>query len=90
LPASLAPRGGRKIGRRDRWRQELMKLETASLVAAAGWLLAWATVAIFIQPGSTVGRILLVGAGVVPPVMVLTLWRAPAQTLSESIRGAIK
>ena len=67
-----------------------MKLERVSWLAAAGWVLAWAGGVLLVHPGSTRGWIVLIGAGVIPPCMLLRMWRRPAQTMSESIREAIK
>jgi len=67
-----------------------MKLENVSVVSAAAWVLTAAAVVAFVRPGSTAGWALLVGAGVIPPCMLLWLWRRPARTMSESIRDAIK
>lgn len=67
-----------------------MKLEQVSLLAAAGWVLAWVGIVLLVHVGSTMGWILLVGAGIVPPCILLRMWRRPAQTMSESIREAIK
>lgn len=67
-----------------------MKLERLSLLAAAGWVVAWMGIVLLVQPGSTMGWILLVGAGIVPPCILLRIWRRPAQTMSESIREALK
>ena len=67
-----------------------MKLEKVSLLASAGWVLAWVGIALLVQVGSTMGWILLVGAGIVPPCILLWMWRRPAQTISESIHEALK
>lgn len=66
-----------------------MKLEKLSL-ASAGWVLAWAGIVLLARPGSIMGWGLLVGGGVVPPYILLRMWRPPAETLSESIREALK
>lgn len=67
-----------------------MKLEKVSLLAAAGWVLAWTGIVLVVHVGSTMGWILLVGAGIIPPCILLWMWRRPAQTLSESIREVLK
>lgn len=67
-----------------------MKLEKVSLLAAAGWVLAWIGIVLLVHLGSTMGWILLVGVGIVPPCIILWMWRRPAQTMSESIRDALK
>ena len=67
-----------------------MKLEQMSLLAAAGWVLAWVGIVLLVHVGSTMGWILLVGAGIIPPCLLLRMWRRPAQTMSESIREVLK
>lgn len=67
-----------------------MKLEKVSLLAAAGWVLAWIGIVLLVHVGSTMGWILLVGVGIVPPCIILWMWRRPAPTMSESIRDALK
>lgn len=66
-----------------------MKLEKLSL-ASAGWLLAWVGIVLLAHPGSTMGWMLFVGGGVVPPYMLLRMRRPPAETMSETIREALK
>jgi hypothetical protein len=39
---------------------------------------------------SASGWILVVGPGLLPPLMLLWLWRPPAQTISESIREVLR
>ena len=67
-----------------------MKLEKVSVVTSVAWVLAWAMTVLFVHPGSNVGWILLIGAGVIPPSLLLWMWRRPVETMSESIRDAIK
>jgi hypothetical protein len=67
-----------------------MKLEKVSVVAAAGWVLTGAALIPFVHPASPASWTLLIGVGVIPPCMLLWLWRRPARTTSESIREAIK
>lgn len=67
-----------------------MKLEKLSVLTVAGWALTAAAVVPVVRPGSPAGWTLLIGVGVIPPCMLLWLWRRPAQTMSESIRDAIK
>ena len=67
-----------------------MKLERVSLLPAAGWVVAWTGLVLLIHVGSTMGGILLVGAGIVPPSILLRMWRRPAPSMSESIREALK
>ena len=67
-----------------------MKLEKVSLLAAGGWVLAWTGMAFLVHVGSTMGWVLLVGGGLIPPCILLRIWQRPPQTMSESIRDALK
>jgi hypothetical protein len=40
--------------------------------------------------GSATGWMLLVGLGLVPPLMLFRMWRQPAPTMSESIYQVLK
>jgi hypothetical protein len=39
---------------------------------------------------SVTAWITLVAVAVLPPIVLLRMWRAPAQTMSESIRNVLK
>ena len=54
------------------------------------WVLGLAAIALMVNVSSVGGWMLLVGLGVLPPFMLLRLWREPAQTTSESIRSALR
>ncbi len=57
---------------------------------AVAWVLTWSALAVLLNTGSTSNWILLIGAGALPPLMLLKMWQEPAQTLSERIREAVK
>jgi hypothetical protein len=53
------------------------------------WVLGWTVMALFLNVRSATAWILLIIAGVLPPLVLLRLWRPPAQTMSESIRDVL-
>lgn len=55
----------------------------ASIVAV--WVLILAAAALSLGVASATGWLVLVGVGLIPPMMLFRLWRQPAQTMSESI-----
>ncbi len=57
---------------------------------AVAWVLTWSALAVLLNTGSTSNWILLIGAGALPPLMLLKMWHEPPQTLSERIREAVK
>jgi hypothetical protein len=67
-----------------------MTLEHAKIGVAGGWLLGWAAIALSVDPSSAIGWALLVGSGLLPPLMLSRMWNPPAQTLSESIRNVLR
>ena len=54
------------------------------------WVLACGVIGLLLSVSSTTGWILLIGSAVVPPLVLLQMWRPPAQTMSESIRDVLK
>jgi hypothetical protein len=67
-----------------------MKPEHMKRAVLGVWALAWSVVALSINAISARGWIFLACAAVVPPLLLLRLWRPPAQTMSESIRDVLK
>jgi hypothetical protein len=67
-----------------------MQVEHVKAAVVGAWVLAWGVMALSIELSSPSGWILLIGSGVLPPLMLLRLWRPPAQTTSESIRDVLK
>ena len=62
-------------------------MKTAVIVA---WVLACGVMALLLNVTSASGWAILIGSAVVPPLVLLQMWRPPAQTMSESIREVLK
>ena len=67
-----------------------MQLEHMKAGLALGWVLTCGVMAVSLNVSSASSWTLLMGLGVLPPLMLLRLWQAPAQTTSESIRAVLK
>ncbi len=67
-----------------------MQLERMKKAIVGTWGLAWAIMAMTIHVDSMRNWAMLVGLGVVPPLMLLRMWRQPAPTMSESIHAVLK
>jgi hypothetical protein len=66
---------------------QLKHMKTAVVVA---WVLMCGVLAVSLNVSSASSWILLVGLGVLPPLLLLRMWHPPAQTMSESIREVLK
>ena len=55
-----------------------------------GWVLGLGSTAVSLNVRSATGWILLVGLGLLPPLMLFRMWHQPAQTMSESISEMLK
>ena len=67
-----------------------MKPESIKALIVAGWVLGLGAIALSLNLTSVAGWTVLLGLGLLPPVILLRLWRQPEQTTSESIREAIR
>lgn len=67
---------------------DLMKRETMKTMIAGGWVLSGCAVAAATHVTSIGGWTVLVALTVLPPLVLLQMWKDPAQTLSESISEA--
>ena len=67
-----------------------MQLEHMKAGLALGWVLTCGVMAVSLNVSSASSWIILMGLGVLPPLMLSRLWHAPAQTTSESIREMLK
>ena len=67
-----------------------MKLEHVKTAIVGGWVLALGAAAPSFGVSSATSWMLLVGLGLVPPIMLFRMWRQPAQTMSESIHEVVK
>jgi hypothetical protein len=67
-----------------------MRREYMKSAVVGVWVLAWSVIALSVNVSSAIGWVLLVGSALLPPLVILRLWRPPAQTISESIRDVLK
>ena len=67
----------------------IMKLEDMKIAVVIAWALIWSVIAVSLVSSAS-SWILLVGSGVLPPLMILRMWHPPARTVSASIREARK
>jgi hypothetical protein len=58
----------------------IMKSEEMKMTALIAWALIWSVIAVSLV--SSVGNwVLVVASGVLPPFMILRMWRPPAPTV---------
>jgi len=76
--------------RGTRWYASHMKLESIQALIIGGWLLGLGVIGLSVNLTSAVGWSLLVGLGLLPPLIMLRMWKQPEQSISESIREAIR
>jgi len=63
-----------------------MTLEEMKIAAVMAWALVWGVIAVSLV--SSVGIwMLVVGAGVLPALVILRMWQPTAQTVPVNIRG---
>lgn len=67
-----------------------MQLETKKLIVAAMWILTVCIAGVTAGVGSLLGWAMVAIVSVMPPLFVNQLWAAPPQTISQSIREAIR
>ena len=64
-----------------------MTLEDMKIAVVIAWVLMWSVIAVSLV--SSAGNwILVVGSGVLPPLMILRMWHPPARTVPAGIREA--
>jgi hypothetical protein len=68
----------------------IMQDKQTKTAVIGAWVLACGVIGAWLNVSSATGWILLIGTAVVPPLMLLQMWRPPAQTMSESIRDVLK
>jgi hypothetical protein len=66
-----------------------MKLEDIELAVVLAWALIWSVIAVSLV-SSVSNWILMVGSGVLPPLMILRMWRPPVTTVAVTMREARK
>lgn len=62
----------------------------ANTAIVAGWILGLGTIALSTTLASATGWTLLLGWGLLPPLLLIRLHKQQEQTLSESIREALR
>jgi hypothetical protein len=62
-----------------------MQFEYRKASIVAGWVLMLAAIAVSLNVGSATSWLVLLGMGLLPPMMLFGVWRQPAQAMSESI-----
>ena len=69
-----------------------MQIDLMKKAIIGGWVLGLGVLAFTINLTSLGGWTVLVGLGVLPPLIMLKMWNppGPAKTMSERIREAIK
>ena len=69
-----------------------MQTELVKKAVIGGWVLGLGVLAFAVNVSSVGAWTVLVGLGVLPPLVMLKMWNppAPARSMSESIRDAIK
>lgn len=68
---------------------EIMTFEQMKIAVVIAWALIWSVIAVSLV-SSVSNWILLVGSGVLPPLMILRMWHPPARTVSARIRQVLK
>ena len=67
----------------------IMKLEDMKIAVVIAWALIWSVIAVSLVSSAS-SWILVVGSGVLPPLMILWMWHPAARTVSARIREARK
>ena len=64
-----------------------MTLAEMKIAVVIAWALVWSVISVSLV-SSVSSWILLVGSGVLPPLMIVRMWHPLARTVSASIREA--
>jgi hypothetical protein len=67
-----------------------METEHAKVASIAGWILAVGVLAYISGITSLAGWTILAAVAVIPPAVVMRLWRVPSQSMSESIQDVLR
>jgi hypothetical protein len=67
-----------------------MQLNHLKSAVVGAWVLGLAAVALSFEVTSASGWMFLVGLGLLPPLVLLRMWRQPGQTMSESIHEVLR
>jgi hypothetical protein len=66
-----------------------MTLEDMKLSVVIAWALIWSVIAVSLV-SSVSNWILIVGLGMLPPLMILRMWQPPVRAVTARIREARK
>lgn len=67
-----------------------MQLESIKALIVGAWVLGVGVIALSVNLTSSTGWSILVGLGLLPPIIMLRMWKQPEQSTSERIREAIR
>lgn len=67
-----------------------MHIDHVKAVLIGAWILAVGVLGYIVGTTSLAGWTVLAAVAVIPPVVIMRLWRVPSQSMSESIRDAIR
>ena len=67
----------------------IMKAEDMKIAVVIAWTLIWSVIAVSLASSAS-SWFLLVGSGVLPPIMILWMWHPPARTVSAAVREVRK
>ena len=67
-----------------------MRIDQVKAALIGAWILVVGVLAYISDPTSLVGWAVLAAVLVIPPVVMMKLWRVPAQSMSESIREVLR
>ncbi|MBI4485398.1 MAG: hypothetical protein HY655_05250 [Acidobacteria bacterium] len=67
-----------------------MQTDSVKRASIVGWLLAVGVLGYISGMTSLAGWIVLAVVAVIPPVVMMRLWRVPSQSMSESIREVLR
>ena len=67
-----------------------MQTEHVKAALAGGWIAAAGSIGYLAGTSSVAGWTLLAMVSLAPPVLMVRFWSAPPQTMSETIRNALR
>ena len=67
-----------------------MRLQQMNIAFAAVWISVLAAIGVLANVTSVVSWTILGALAVIPPLIVMRLWNAPEQSISESIQEALR
>jgi hypothetical protein len=67
-----------------------MQLQQTKAIAAGGWILATTAIGLVTNLATSSSWAVLALVALIPPVVLWRFWNVPAQSMSESIRRALR